>query len=45
MASVSVTNVRKSYGHFEVLHGVNIGKLHLFDAQSGERLSGEYGQP
>jgi multiple sugar transport system ATP-binding protein len=24
MASVSVTNVRKSYGHFEVLHGVDI---------------------
>ena len=24
MASVSVTNARKSYGHFEVLHGVNI---------------------
>ncbi|NLS17547.1 sn-glycerol-3-phosphate ABC transporter ATP-binding protein UgpC [Rhizobium sp. P40RR-XXII] len=30
MASVSVTNVRKSYGHFEVLHGVNI------DIEDGE---------
>ena len=30
MASVSVTNARKSYGHFEVLHGVNI------DIQDGE---------
>ena len=30
MASVSVTNVRKSYGHFEVLHGVGI------DIQDGE---------
>jgi len=30
MASVSVTNVRKSYGHFEVLHGVDI------DIEDGE---------
>jgi multiple sugar transport system ATP-binding protein len=30
MASVSVTNVRKSYGHFEVLHGVDV------DIQDGE---------
>jgi len=30
MASVSVANVRKSYGHFEVLHGVDI------DIEDGE---------
>lgn len=30
MASVSVANARKSYGHFEVLHGVDI------DIQDGE---------
>ncbi len=30
MASVSVTSVRKSYGHFEVLHGVDI------DIEDGE---------
>jgi multiple sugar transport system ATP-binding protein len=30
MTSVSVTDVRKSYGHFEVLHGVNI------DIEDGE---------
>ena len=30
MASVSVTNVRKSYGHFEVLHGVDV------DIEDGE---------
>ncbi|WP_267555659.1 ABC transporter ATP-binding protein [Rhizobium rhizogenes] len=30
MASVNVANARKSYGHFEVLHGVNI------DIQDGE---------
>ena len=24
MASVEVSNVRKSFGHFEVLHGVSI---------------------
>lgn len=30
MASVNVTNVRKSYGHFEVLHGVNV------DIEDGE---------
>ncbi|MDR9780888.1 ABC transporter ATP-binding protein [Rhizobium redzepovicii] len=30
MASVSVANARKSYGHFEVLHGVNI------DIEDGE---------
>ncbi|MBX5159234.1 MULTISPECIES: sn-glycerol-3-phosphate ABC transporter ATP-binding protein UgpC [unclassified Rhizobium] len=30
MASVSVANARKSYGHFEVLHGVNI---HIDDGE------------
>lgn len=30
MASVTVNNIRKSYGHFDVLHGVNI------DIQDGE---------
>ncbi len=30
MASVTVNNIRKSYGHFDVLHGVNV------DIQDGE---------